>query len=288
MLVRTPNWLGDCVMALESVAGVIDQGRGTTLWCHCRVRGLYEFFFPGTPLLTLGVPVPAGRFSNLLLLTNSFRSGLLGFMSGVPERIGYRRGAGSLLLTRSLPGSECRDRHHSLGYENLVNAAGFRPVPVDVPPGSPDGHLAVFPGAMYGEAKRWPAFPEVVLMLGMRAVFYGAEREREALEHQAGRCGARVMAGLSIPDLARRLLRAGACLGNDSGGVHLAAALGIPTVAVFCSTNPSWTGPRGKRVRTVAAGAECSPCYRRSCPTGTYACTHDVTPEQVAEAVRHV
>lgn len=288
MLVRTPNWLGDCVMALESIAGIISRNRDTVLWSHPRVSGLFECFFPGTPVFRLDFPLPRNRFDRLLLLTGSFRSALLGFRARIPERTGCSRGAGNILLTRVLPRNRHRDRHHCLDYENLARASGCSPAAVSPPPASTDGHLAVFAGAVYGESKRWPGFPDVVKMTGLPAVFYGSGAEGNRLQVEAARCGASVRSGLPLPDLVRELGRAGACLGNDSGGVHLAAALGIPTVAVFCSTNPAWTAPRGTRVRSLVSGAECSPCYRRSCPRGTLACTLDITPEAVAEVLRNV
>lgn len=286
MLVRTPNWLGDCVMALESIAGILKQNPGTALWCHPRVMGLFTFFFPGTTLIPLGTRVP--RFERLLLMTSSFRSALLGAKTGTSERTGYSRGIGNVHLTNVVPFQGDRSRHHSLDYETLAMAVGSVPVPVPVTDASPDGHLAVFAGARYGSAKRWNGFPGSVNLLGMPAVFYGTAEEEAVLTGMANLCGGRCETGLSLPDLARRLLTASACVGNDSGGVHLAAVLGIPTVAVFCSTSPFWTGPRGRRTASVVTQADCSPCFGRECATGSWSCTSDITPADVAEAVGNV
>ncbi len=199
------------------------------------------------------------------------------------------RGRGrSALLTVSLPSGESRLRHHSLHYEALAHAAGCDPARI---PGSCSGAgdtLAVFPGAAYGGSKRWNAFPEAVRMAGIRAVFYGTAREKDSLKAMARECGGEAEWGLSIPDLALRLRRSRACLGNDSGGVHLAAALGVPTVAVFCSTSPAWTAPRGPRVRVVSAGAPCSPCFRRECPRGNPVCISGILPGTVAKEVLDV
>jgi heptosyltransferase-2 len=288
MLLRTPNWLGDGVMALESILGVVSSRPDTVLWCHPRVAGLYRHFLPGTRIIPLGDPIPRGRFGTLLLMTDSLHSALLGVRTGAPERIGYGGAGRDSLLTLSLPPGESRLRHHCLHYEALAGAAGFSPacIPTEIP--ILGETLAVFPGAAYGGAKRWTGFPEAVRMTGIGAVFYGNFRERDSLEAMARECGGEAQWSLSIPELAGRLSRSRACLGNDSGGVHLAAALGIPTAAVFCSTSPAWTAPRGPRVRVVSAGAPCSPCFRRECPRGNPVCMSGISPEAVAKEVLDV
>ena len=288
MLLRTPNWLGDGIMAMESVLGVAAVRPDTVLWCHPRVAGLYGYFLPRTEIITLGSPVPGGSFGTLLLMTDSLHSALLGVRTGIPQRIGYGGRGRSALLTVSLPSGESRLRHHSLHYEALAHAAGCDPARI---PGSCSGAgdtLAVFPGAAYGGSKRWNAFPEAVRMAGIRAVFYGTAREKDSLKAMARECGGEAEWGLSIPDLALRLRRSRVCLGNDSGGVHLVAALGVPTVAVFCSTSPAWTAPRGPRVRVVSAGAPCSPCFRRECPRGNPVCISGILPGTVAKEVLDV
>lgn len=286
MVVRTPNWLGDCVMALESIAGVLAGHPGTALWCHPRVLGLFSLFFPDAALIPLGTAPP--RSDRLLLMTSSFRSALTGAMAGIPVRTGYSRGPGNIFLTEVIPFRDDRSRHHCLDYEILAKAAGCAPMPLALPERKPDGHIAVFAGARYGSTKRWQGFPEAARLIGMPPVFYGTAEEEAELSGLAGRCGGMWKAGLTLPDLAGNLLRAGACMGNDSGGVHLAAALGVPTVAVFCSTSPDWTGPRGIRTASVVTRAECSPCFGRSCRKGTWSCTRTVQPADVAGAVRNV
>ena len=289
MLVRTPNWLGDGIMAGESIAGIIRKHPDTHLWCHPRVEGLFRFLFPRTPLITLGEHLPKQRFEKLLLLTSSFRSAFLGLKAGIPERIGFKAEKRSFILTHAVEPEKGRLRHHSLDYEILADAVGCRAEPLNLPHArKPGNHLAVFPGARYGAAKQWRGFPECAALLGMNAVFYGTATERELLRTIADRSGGGVEAGLAFPELAERLSEASVCIGNDSGGVHLAALLGVPTVAVFCSTSPEWTGPRGKRVVSLESGSDCSPCFRRTCTNGSYACVEGISPEDVVRAVRIV
>ena len=75
-----------------------------------------------------------------------------------------------------------------------------------------------------------------------------------------------------------------AAVGNDSGGIHLAAALGRPVVAIFGSTSPTWTSPRGKRTRIVYKALDCSPCFGRECTLG-YQCLRDIG---IAEVLREL
>jgi heptosyltransferase-2 len=78
-------------------------------------------------------------------------------------------------------------------------------------------------------------------------------------------------------------------VGNDSGPVHLSAALGVPTVSIFGSTSPEWTAPRGKRSKVVASEIKCSPCFKRECPIYDYAkCYDDISVERVFKAVYQV
>ncbi len=275
-------------MALESVMGAAASRPGLVLWCHSRVAGLYEFFLPGNRVIPLGAPIPRKSFRTLLLMSDSLHSALLGMRTRIPERIGCGGAVRSALLTVSLPPGENRLRHHSLHYEALALAAGCNPAELPEMGTEPGDTLAVFPGAAYGSAKRWSGFSTAVKMTGMKAVFYGTPRESGHLSDLARECGGEARWGLSIPELAGRLSRSGACLGNDSGGVHLAAALGVPTVAVFCSTSPAWTGPRGARVRVVSAGAPCSPCFCRECPRKNPVCITGVSPEAVAREVLDV
>lgn len=288
MLVRTPNWLGDAVMSLESLRGILRTHPGTTFWSHPRVADLFAFFFPGAPTVLLGDPIPRGRHRTLLLMPDSFRAALLGLNAGIPERIGLSRPGRDVLLTRTVAPQKGRIRHHSLTFEILAEAVGSSAAPLPLAPFTPDGHLAVFPGARYSRGKRWQGFLDAVKALEMPAVFYGPPEERQDLGALAEGCRARVETGLSLSALAERLSHASCCLGNDSGGVHLAAALGVPTVSVFCSTSPCWTGPRGARAVSLAPDVSCAPCFGRTCRDGSFRCTEAVPWEQAVREVLRV
>jgi heptosyltransferase-2 len=154
------------------------------------------------------------------------------------------------------------------------------------PRGEP--HAALFPGARYGSAKRWPGFGGLAAVLqesiGLPVVLYGSAAEEEELERTAaGIPECRVRAGMELPDLTAGLLKSVITVGNDSGGVHLSALLGIPTVTLFGSTSPVWTAPVGDLTAIVSSKTDCSPCFRRDCPRGDTRCLGLLTPEMVLE-----
>jgi heptosyltransferase-2 len=147
------------------------------------------------------------------------------------------------------------------------------------------------PGAAYGPAKEWPAARYAALVdvlserYGARAVLMGAPNERARCEEVAAatRAGALIAAGeTSIGELVALLSLCTAFVGNDSGAMHVAGALGIPTIGIFGSTSPERTGPCGPRARVVYERIECSPCLERTCRFGTYACFDPITPARVA------
>lgn len=293
LLVRVPNWLGDLVMSLESLSGLASRHPRITFWAHGRVAGLLPVFFPGVPLIVAPDRPERGEFDSLLLLTDSFRSALDGLLARIPQRMGHSTQMRRPLLSRTLQPLKGRGHHHSLDYARLCRLADAEPAAVPHPSVEPSGspHVAVFAGAAFGPAKRWGGFAEVSRALsgelGVPAVFYGPPSETGMLSALAAQVpGSVVRTDLDLEGLCSELLSAVEALGNDSGGIHLAAALGVPSVAVFGSTSPEWTAPRGRLTASVASDLECSPCFRRSCSSVPAACLASVKPETVLEACR--
>ncbi|MCD4776241.1 MAG: hypothetical protein K8S15_09365 [Candidatus Aegiribacteria sp.] len=291
LVVRTPNWLGDLVMSLPSISLLEKKYPQMSLWSHSRVSGLIPVFFPSLKLYTDNRIKGAG-FTNLLLMTDSFRSALQGFMSGIPERIGYGTDMRSLLLTKAISHPSDRRHHHSDDYMFLASETGatgnaVTPKPSVEAEGSP--HIAYFAGARYGSAKRWSRFPELARHLcestDLPAVFYGSSEEDDVLRAVSSEVpGACVRTDLALPDLVSHLLSAVLTVGNDSGGVHVSAAIGIPTVTVFGSSSPVWTAPLGRFTETVTSDRACSPCFKRRCPYGIPECLNDISSEVVLTA----
>ena len=291
LLVRVPNWLGDVMMSLPAVTGLARECPGTALWAHPRVAGLLDLLFPETEVIRIG-GVPRG-FDRVLLLTDSWSSAWKAFRTGARERMGRKSDLRGILLTSGIRVPAGRGRHHSEDYAELARLAGAGPAAPDLSMVEPSGlpHVALFPGARYGPAKRWGGFGRLALLLsrdsGLPVIAYGTPDEATLLETVASESegAATVEPGLAPDRLACRVASARLAVGNDSGGVHLAAALGVPTLTVFGSTSPVWTAPLGPRTGTISAGLECSPCFDRKCSRGEPAeCLAGITAQDVAAA----
>ncbi|HZD21172.1 MAG TPA: lipopolysaccharide heptosyltransferase II, partial [Burkholderiales bacterium] len=182
-------------------------------------------------------------------------------------------------------------------YARLSEAPGTEPVVplpqarlrVDAAPaaatrtrfGLQNGYVVLCPGAEYGPAKRWPYFAELAARVKEPVVLLGSQNDVPAAEGIAGRN----LVGRTTLDEAIEIL-AGAKLvvSNDSGLMHVAAALGRPLVALFGSSSPEKTPPQPGRSRVLWLKPECSPCYARECPLGHFRCMRELNVDTVLSA----
>jgi heptosyltransferase II len=247
-----------------------------------------------------------GPFDEGLLLPNSLRSALELRLGGVGRLTGYARNLRSFLLHRAVkrfvPSLE--KRHHLYSYLRLVEAMGIEMEPLDEllaipPPPTPNAgnagseiHLGICPGAEYGNAKRYPIerYAEAIGNLRanrpdlkIRVSIFGSPVERQIgedlaaliAEPRVNRAGQTSIAGLMTELQSCHLV-----VTNDTGSMHLAAALGVPTVAIFGSTEPDLTAPIGAIHRVIRHKVDCSPCFLRDCPID-YRCMLRIEPAQV-------
>lgn len=154
--------------------------------------------------------------------------------------------------------------------------------------------IVLAPGALYGDTKRWPAdrFGALAARLaevsGGRVFLTGTAEDRphaEAVARAAGVSVRNVAGDTTLDDLIALLSEASLVVSNDSGTMHVADALHAPLVALFGSTNPAWTGPRGRNASVVRHVVPCAPCYARTCPIGIV-CLTELTVGDVFEACR--
>jgi heptosyltransferase-2 len=251
----------------------------------------------------------AERFDCAILLQNAFDAALIAWMAKIPERIGYKRDGRGWLLTRAIAVPESGEipRHERFYYLELLRRAGLierLPAVEDIRLDGADQAreaggarlrqlgidgpvVGVSPGAAYGNAKRWlpERFAEAAAKLGMPVLVFGSQSERALCGEVASWLPqAHNLAGETtlreFVDLAAvcRVL-----LTNDSGAMHVAAALGVPTVTVFGATDETGTGPTGALARVVRRHAECAPCLLRECPID-HRCMTRVTADEVAQA----
>jgi heptosyltransferase-2 len=249
------------------------------------------------------------RFDTAILLPNAFEAAALVWFAGIPRRIGYARdGRGSLLTTAvTVPNKGEIPRHERFYYLELLRRAGL----IDRIPDSEEVRLGgataareagltrlkalglervtgVSPGAAFGTAKRWlpERFAEAVDRLGRPAALFGSSDERalcESIAEDLRRRRIPVYNFAGETTLSEFIELAAACdiyLTNDSGSMHIASALNVPTIAVFGATDHAGTGPTGPLARVVREQVKCSPCLLRECPID-HRCMKAVTAERV-------
>jgi len=321
VLVRATNWLGDAVMSLPAVRAIrsIFPHAHLAVAARSSVAGLYAressvdqvIRYDARTLAAkraFAVALRAERFECAILLQNAFDAALMAWMAGIPERIGYRRDGRGFLLTRAVPVPEPGEipRHERFYYLELLRRAGLMEQYPECADIRLDGIAAardagarrlagmgvaapvigISPGAAFGGAKRWlpERFAEAAAKLAGSVLVFGSASERELCARVAAQTGGLNLAGETT--LGEFIDLASVCrlfLTNDSGAMHVAAALGVPTVAVFGATDDATTGPTGELARVVRAHAECSPCLRRECPID-HRCMTRVSAEAVVAA----
>jgi heptosyltransferase-2 len=250
------------------------------------------------------------RFDMAILLQNAFEAAALVWLAGIPRRIGYHRDGRGWLLTDAVqvPGRNEIDRHERFYYLEMLRRAGL----IQTLPDSPairlqgarearasglrkfaamgfTGVTGVSPGAAYGTAKRWlpERFATAASTLRAPVALFGSAGERalcEEIAESLRSSGVPVHNFAGQTSLREYIDLAAACrvyLTNDSGGMHMASALGVPTVAIFGATDERGTGPTGPLARVVREPVECSPCLLRECPID-HRCMTGVTAERVA------
>jgi heptosyltransferase-2 len=246
------------------------------------------------------------RYDEAFVLPNSIKSALIPWHAGIPKRTGYRGEMryGLLNDVRRM----ARRSHPSIveRFAALADAAGEplrRPVPEPrllVDPESRAATVAKFaldterpvaafaPGAEYGAAKRWPvahftALGRTLTQRGWQVWLFGSPNDREAAAQIASEVPDAInLAGATSLDEAIDLLSlATHVVTNDSGLMHVAAALDRPMTALFGSSSPEYTPPLSRNARVITLKLECSPCFKRECPLGHLHCLVKITPERV-------
>jgi heptosyltransferase-2 len=323
-IVIAPQWIGDAVMSEPLLAQLADRGETLSVAALPWVAPVYR----AMPQVAEVIELPfahgkldwegrrrvahelRGRFDSAYVLPNSIKSALIPFLARIPRRVGYRGEGRFGLLNERLPnpegrppmvafysalagGTDAGDRQPRLRFDAAAlsaatTAAGVR-----------RGDYFVFaPGAEYGLAKCWPAthYAELARSLhgahGLPVLLLGSGKEAELCEAVArmapGAC--QVMAGkTSLQDAMALIAASRGVVSNDSGLMHVAAAFGLPQVAVFGSTSPEHTPPLNARARVLWLKDElalpCMPCFDRTCRFGHYRCLVEVPPARVEAAL---
>ena len=231
-----------------------------------------------------------------VILPRSFSSTLMVFLGGVPHRIGYNSEGRNLFLTERIDcPPELLIRHRMYYYLHLIERLGRCPSP-PLPSLSLNGNIhgwantflshnklqdklliGINPGATYGEAKCWP--PERFVELGRRLrngygasiLIFGSSRPKEkelnaAISEGIGEGCLNLSGQTSLSEMAALLRHCNLLVTNDTGTMHVAAAVGTRVVAIFGPTDPRTTSPLGKGHVVIREKVSCSPCLKRICP----------------------
>ncbi|HEY7855068.1 MAG TPA: lipopolysaccharide heptosyltransferase II [Terriglobales bacterium] len=300
--VIAPNWLGDAVMSLPALAALRARHPDAALHVYARrgVAPVYELTQLGLRVSPLPEPpsLRVGRASGdvMAIFPNSFYSALVGMALRGKRRSGYARDRRSWLLQQAIapPGANEIRSHESNYYLELLRRSGLverlpegeQPVMLYPPAAIVAGWrerfagaplVAVHVGATFGTAKRWlperfAAIAAQCVARGWQVAFIGGKGERELAEQvrvQGGGGGVNLAGETNLTELIGLLAASSALVANDSGPMHLAAAVGTPVVALFGSTNHRETYPLAEhgRMRLLRVeGVACSPCKLRDCP----------------------
>jgi heptosyltransferase-2 len=334
LVIRAPNWLGDAIMALPAM-GAVRAAFPTAHLAVAAIPSIAPLFQEQTNARQDQVVVlqnqkeeagalAEGKYDAILLLPNSFRSAWTAKRAGIADRWGYSASLRRWLLTKSASRPRGH-QHQSAYYLDLVRGLGLtvsEALPViavtpataarasalfaqhGIAPGEPVVGFA--PGAAYGHAKRWPPrrVAELIVRLSRehraRSVLFGAAGDREAAREiesslppdvrtidLIGRTDLRLLSGA--------IARCAAFVSNDSGAMHLAAALDVPVTAIFGPTDERATAPtgwhsgdadridRGKH-DVLIQPVFCRPCMLRECPID-HRCMKRITADQVLASV---
>jgi heptosyltransferase-2 len=312
VLVVAPNWIGDALMAQPLLARLQDKTAGLELdmlapeWVAPVARRMPQvrevitvpFRHGGLQLRErwrVGRALRERGYQQAIVLPNSWKSALVPFFARIPLRSGYVGESRYGLLNRVYRKS---GDPMTLHYARLSEAPGSvieQPLPLprllasaaDVQVtmqrfGLAGRYAVLCPGAEYGPAKRWPYFGELSARLRMQAVILGSGNDAQAAR---GLSGKNLVGQTNLEQAMDLIAGADLVVSNDSGLMHVAAALGRPQVALFGSSSPEHTPPLSKAARVVWLHVECSPCYQRECPLGHFRCMRELTVDLVLKEI---
>jgi heptosyltransferase-2 len=263
----------------------------------------------GGAILKTVLKIRKRRFDLAVLFQNAFEAALIVYLGGVKHRVGYDTDHRRFLLSHPVIRDKDKIHEHQVEYYlSLVRAMGcdtklkdpalfvsgdheekMRPLLAEKGVHQGDFVLGLGPGAIYGPAKRWPTerFAAVgdmaVEMWGARIIIFGSNKEKDIcakVSEMMNQPSIDLCGNTNLGEAMALISRCNLFLSNDSGLMHIASALNVPLVAIFGSTDPFATGPRGTRVKVVRHQVDCAPCMLPECPKD-FRCMLGIEPQEV-------
>lgn len=289
--VLAPAWSAPLLARMPEVAATIENpfAHGAFDWAGRKA---------------LGCRLASADFSAAYVLPNSWKSALVPFFAKIPERIGYSGEARFILLNQRHPKSilpRLVDRYAALAghFDDPTPNPRLTSTPNQQQAAraalglAADSDPIIFcPGAEYGPAKRWPIHHFATLAKKLTAPVWivGSAKDApvgEAIVQQSDGTALNLCGKTNLEQAIDLIAGAKAVVTNDSGLMHVAAALDRPLVALYGSSSPGYTPPLSAHATILSLGLECSPCFKRDCPLGHLRCLEDIPPEQVFAALPH-
>ena len=325
-----PQWIGDAVMTEPLLRELHRQGEQITVAALPWVAPVYRHMDSVVNIFELPFVHGKlqwaqrralgrqwrGQFDRAYVAPNSFKSALLPWMAGIPERMGYHGESRYGVLTQRLPNPSRSQRPPMVEFYLAMARDGHtaqgraRQPRLQRPTDSvrrslqawalePGAYIVLAPGAEYGPAKQWPASNAARLcqQLDTPVVLLGTGKDQafcQQIQTQAASARLLNLAGKTSLEQAMDLVSAArAMVSNDSGLMHVAAALGVPQVALFGSSSPHHTPPLNDKAQVIwladdpeyTPALDCAPCFDRQCRWGHTRCLSDITPERVVKSL---
>ena len=268
-------------------------------------------FDNATGVLRLAYSLRSKKFDAAILLQNAIEAAIIALAAGIGVRAGFNSDGRGFLLTHPVRRTAEILRVHQIDYYlEMVKALGSANVdraphletfisPAQAAgvirrhlPDASGPFIGIAPGATYGPAKRWlperfaQAGERLAKTLNAQVLLFGGRDDWETAEQVRGHAETNMLNLSGRASLADSVYLISQCrlfLSNDSGLMHVAGGLNIPTVAIFGSTNPVTTSPAGEKTVLVRKETPCSPCLKKTCPTD-FRCMTAVTVEDVVAA----
>lgn len=247
-----------------------------------------------------------GRYARAYVMPGSWKSALVPFLAGIPRRIGYIGELRHVLINDRVSLPQELKRKTAEAFFRLARGGNFRAPRLEIDAENQarllaehglvaSGFAALMPGAEFGPAKRWPpqsyaALARALSAKGMAVVLLGSANDAAVTrEIAAAAPGVVDLAGRTrLEDAIDLTAAASVAVSNDSGLMHIAAAVGTPVVAVYGSTSPNNTPPLADHRELVWLALECSPCHAKTCPLGHMNCLNTLAVETVLAAVERL
>ncbi len=280
--VLAPTWSQGLLQRMDEVRHIIPHtiAHGTLGWQERR---------------QIAQQLRSRAYKQAIVLPNSWKSALIPFWAKIPQRTGFK-GEMRYGLLNDIRSKKALhrtvDQFAALGLSTIAAPQpSLNPKPLKA---ENQPILALCPGAEYGPAKCWPLEYYATVAKQKRAEgwqiwIFGSNKDHAAgakIQNLVG-AGIKNLCGqTSLSEAVDLLALTSTVITNDSGLMHIAAALDKPMIAIYGSSSPKMTPPLSDKAHIISLGLDCSPCYKRTCPKKHLKCLRDITPDQILQLVK--